>query len=217
VAALLEVARDVGDFVLVRALHDDRVDLDRAEAGFGSGVDAFEHLADTEAKAGDAAEDVVVQRLDADRDPVEAGFGKGLRLLRQQGAIRRQRQVLDSRHRGQEPDQILDVPTQQRLAARQPQLADTKANEQSDQALDLLERHQLLPGQEPVLPVGRHAEGAAEVATIDDRDAQVAHRPAEPVDDGGRRRTVVRGVEGHGRTMLREVGDCLRRSVRSSA
>ena len=144
------------------ALHDDRVDLDRTEARFRRGVDSLEHLSDSVAEAGHAAEDVVVQRLDADGDPVEAGVRERLRLLRQQGAVRRQGEVLDSRHRGQNADQILDVAPQQGLATGQPQLAHAKLHEQPHQPLDLLERHQLPPRQEPVLAVRRHAEGAAE-------------------------------------------------------
>ena len=203
-APRLEVARDVGDFVLVRALHDDGVDLDRSKTSVGSGVDPFQHLADAVAEAGDPTEDVVVQGLDADGHPVEAGVGQRLRLGAEQGAVRGQRQVLDSPHGGQNPDEFLDVPPQQGLAAGEPQFADTKSHEQPHQAFDLLEGHQLLPGQELVLPVRRHAEGAAEVAAVDDRDAQVAHRPAEPVGDRESRGVAVRGVERHERTMLRE-------------
>ena len=45
-------------------------------------------------------------------------------------------------------DQTLEVAPQQRLAARQPELADAEVDEGAGDALDLLERQQLLPVHE---------------------------------------------------------------------
>ena len=62
------------------------------------------------------------------------------------------------------------------------------AGERARQALDLLEREQLLTAQELELlaeDLLRHAVDAAEVAAVGDRDAQVAHRPGELVEGDG--------------------------------
>ena len=66
-------------------------------------------------------------------------------LLRQQRAVRRQRQV-EAVDRGQPLDQPLEVAAQQRLAAGDPDLLDAELDEGAGEPLDLLERQQLLAG-----------------------------------------------------------------------
>ena len=58
--------------VVVDAALDDHVDLDRREAGRGGGVDALEHPRDGEADVVHRANDVVVERVEADGDAVQA-------------------------------------------------------------------------------------------------------------------------------------------------
>jgi hypothetical protein len=82
-------------------------------------------------------------------------------------------------------DQVLEVAAQQRLAAGDADLLDALVDEDFRDAHDLLEGQQLLARQEGVIVVEdflRHAIHAAEIAAVGDRDAQVAHAAAAPVD-----------------------------------
>ena len=106
------------------------------------------------------------------------------RLLRQQGAVRRQRHV-EAADRGEPLDQHLEVAAQERLAAGDPDLLDAVGDEGAREPLDLLEGEQLLAVHEAVAAAEdllRHAVDAAEVAAVRDRDAQVAERPAQGVE-----------------------------------
>ncbi len=90
-------------------------------------------------------------------------------------------------------DEPLEVATEQRLAAGDPKLARPECDERPGDARDLLERQQLAPVEEAVVaPVDlfRHAVGAAEIAAVGDRDAQVAQRTAEGVECLHLRQTV---------------------------
>ena len=83
---------------------------------------------------------------------------------------------------GELRDQALEVAADERLAARDPQLARAERDERARDAGDLLERQELAPVEEAVVAAVdllRHAVGAAEVAAVGDRDAQVPQRPAE--------------------------------------
>src|SRR5215218_2546688 len=95
-----------------------------------------------------------------------------------------QRPVVDPLDRGEHGDQALEVAAQQRLAAGEPHLGDPDRGGGADDPFDLLERQDLGAGQERVtgselLPW--HAVGAAEVAAVGDRHAQVPQLPTEAV------------------------------------
>ena len=63
---------------------------------------------------------------------------------------------------------------------------DAKADEDTSEADDFLETLELGAWQENEIlaeHVARHAIGAAQIATIGDRDAQVAQRPTERIGD----------------------------------
>ncbi len=84
-------------------------------------------------------------------------------------------------------DQDLEIATQQRLSAGDPELLHAELHEHARDPLDLLEREELAARQEPVVvpeDLLRHAVDAAEVAAVRDGDPQVANRPAEGVEDG---------------------------------
>jgi hypothetical protein len=68
----------------------------------------------------------------------------------------------------------------ERLAAGQAQVGHAHVGQQRDQALDLLEREDLL-ALEPRQPLGGHAVLAAEVAAVGDRQAHVCDPPAMAV------------------------------------
>ena len=64
------------------------------------------------------------------------------------------------------------------------------------QTRDLLETEQFRVRQEAVLPVEHllgHAVGAAEVATVGDRNTQITQRALQPISDVAQRRTDLRG------------------------
>ena len=72
-----EAARDVEDRALVQAALDDDVHLHR-QAGVGGGVDPGEHARDREVDVVHRAEDLVVERVEADGDARQAGVGERL-------------------------------------------------------------------------------------------------------------------------------------------
>ena len=116
-----------------------------------------------------------------------------LGLLGQKRAVRRQGHV-EIAERDQAADEHLEVAAQERLTARDPDLLDSVGDEDARQALDLLEREQLLPVHEPVPAAEhllRHAVDTAEVAAVRDGDPQVADRPAEGVE---RRHLAAQGI-----------------------
>ena len=77
----------------------------------------------------------------------------------------------------QHRDELGELAARQRLAAGEPHVGDPEPRQQRDQALDLLEREDLIAAQ-PLHSLGRHAVATAEVAAIGDRDAKVGDRPA---------------------------------------
>ena len=84
-------------------------------------------------------------------------------------------------------DQGLEIATHERLAAGQAHLAHAQRDRRTDHAFDLLEVEDLGAWQEGVVRAEdllRHAVHASEVAAVGDADTQVAHRPAEGVEDG---------------------------------
>ena len=183
-----KVSGHLDDALVVDAALDDHVDLDRPEPGFIGGVDRFEHVADRKIDVVHRAEHRVIERVEADGDPIEAGILECARFLAgQKRAVRRQREVLKSADLRQHLDEALEVAAQERLAAGQTDLLDAQVDESARQPGDLFERHQLLATEELEVAaedLARHAVRAAEVAAVGDRDAKVAQRTAE-------------GVEGH--------------------
>ena len=156
------------------------------------GVDAVEHLRDREVDPVHGAEDRVVERVEADRDPPQPGLGQRPGQRAQGRPVRRQRQVERARRRdggsrrasrsrsgrsrrtsGSPPvmPQLLD-PERRRTARA------TRAI--SSNVRTSVARQELVVAAEDLLG---HAVGAAEVAAVGHGDAQVAHRPAERVGD----------------------------------
>ena len=87
--------------------------------------------------------------------------------------------VLDPLDPGQHRDEPIQVEAQQRLAASQPQLAAAKAGKDPGEPGKLLEGEQVLAGQKREVAaedVAGHAVGAAELASVGDRDPQVPPR-----------------------------------------
>src|SRR5439155_18140492 len=147
-------------------------------------LDAGEHPGDREVDVVHRTEDRVVERIQAHGDAREPGVPEGARLVREQRAVRREREV-ELADGGELGDEHLEIAAQGRLAAGEPHLADAQAGEDPHEALDLLEAQDLVARQE-LVPLAedllRHAVDAAEVAPVGDRDPQVVERPAEGVE-----------------------------------
>src|SRR5262249_5745568 len=112
------------------------------------------------------------------------------RLGGEQVAVRREREVADALDACESRDQRWQVVAQERLAAGDAELLDAERDEDPREPLDLLEGEQLRLREELValaVDLCRHAIGAAEVAAVGDRDAQVVQRASEAVSrgDGG--------------------------------
>jgi hypothetical protein len=185
--AAAKVLRHRDDLGVVDAALDDHIDLDRREAGRLGGVDALEHAGNRETDVVHAAEDRIVERIEAHGDALQAGGLECLRALRQQGAVGRQR-GFDARNRRQQRDQLLGIPAQQRFAAGEPDLLNAVRCEEAHQPGDFLERQQFVARQEWVVAAEyrlRHAVGAAEVAAVGDRYAQVAQPASAGIDEDG--------------------------------
>src|SRR5262249_6262418 len=106
----------------------------------------------------------------------------------EQEAVRREREIAQALDPCEHADQARQVVAQERLAAGDPQLLDAEADEDPREARDLLEGGQLGLSEELVALAGdlrRHSVGAAEVAAVGDRDAQVVQRSSEAVGRGG--------------------------------
>ena len=150
-----EVLRERDDAVVVRAALDDRVDLDWEPGGRG-GVDPVEHPLHGEVDVVQRAERRVVDGVEADRDAAQAGAGERLGLLRQQRAVRRQRELeLPRISCSEQLDEVLDVPAHERLAAGDPHGAHAEAREDAGDAGELFELRSSLrsrkrgPGRRP--------------------------------------------------------------------
>ena len=186
----LEASGEVDDAVVVHAALHDRVDLDGAEARRLRRGDAFEYVGDAVAASVHRAEDLVVEAVQAHRHAMEARRGQTLRVVGQEVAVGRHREVVDAGNRGEHRHEPLDVAAHQRLAAGEPDLAHAQAREDARGTGDLLVAQHLILGEELVArpeDFGRHAVGTAEVAPVGDRDAQVAQRPPQPVEDAAAR------------------------------
>jgi hypothetical protein len=138
-AAAAEAVDQIEYRVIVDSALDDRVDLDGREIGALGGLDTGEHLVDAAEAAAHAREDLRIQAVQAHGDAVEARGFQLRGVAREQDAVGRQRNIVDSRDAGEIADQIGEVRAQQRFAAGQPDLTHALGDEQPRQAQDLLE------------------------------------------------------------------------------
>ncbi len=167
------------ELVVVDAADHDRVDLERCEAGPRRGLDAAQHARQL-VEAGELLEPVGPQRVEADRDPVEARRAQGGRVLLEQHAVGRHREVVQPRLAGEDLDERGQVVAHERLAARQADAVDAERAEDVGEPADLFELEQVRAGKPHVVLLG-HAVVAAQVAAVRHREAEVAERAAEAV------------------------------------
>ena len=171
--------------VIVDAALDDRIDLDRRESGGKRGLDTAQHLVERRESAAHALEYLLVQGIQAHCHALQAVGVQIHRMLAKQYAVSGQSDVIDAGNAGQIADQIGQVGAQQGFAAGEAQLAHPERGEKTREPHDFLERQALLRFQESIVLVIlllRHAIGAAEVAAIHDRDAQVVQWTREAIE-----------------------------------
>ena len=176
---------------------------DPLETGFARRLDAVQHLLQAIA-TGEGGEAFALQRVEADVEAADAGglqLGGALAQLRTVGG---DRQVFQFRTLPQACQQAGDALAHQRLAAGDTNAPHAEADEGVGHRVKFLQAEDLVAGKE--LHVFAHAVGAAEVAAIRHRQAQVGDATAE----GSTRREsdiVTRSVPGLAR---RSVGECER-------
>ena len=195
VLAAPEVPGQIDQRVIVDALANDGVQLDRTEASGRSRIDALEHHRDREVDVVHLAEDRVVDRIEADSDAIEAGGGQRRGLRGEQRGVRGEGDLRVG-DRGKHLDQLRQLRAEQRLAAGDAELPHAEAGRDPGDALDLLEAEDLVARQEREVRAEdllRHAVAAAKVATVGDRDTEVMQRPPEAV--GWRSAVGVQSIE----------------------
>jgi hypothetical protein len=149
------------------------------------GVDTGHDLRDV-APAGDLPELRRIERVERDVDSPDAAFGElggealelravgGQCQFFERAAFNVTREIADEMH---------DVLAHQRLAAGEAQLLHALFDEDGTEPVEFFEAEKIALGQEG--HVFRHAIGAAKVAAISYRDAQIGNRTPEGVDHAG--------------------------------
>jgi hypothetical protein len=185
--AQLVAARDgpleeIRRLVVVDAAHEHRVDLDGREPRCRGGVDAVEHAVE-ERPARDEPERLGVHGVERDVDPVEPRVLERLRARGQADRVGRERDLGPVGERRAGRDDLDEVASQQRLTAREAHLPHAEvARPDAHEPLDLGELQRLPVGREGEA-LGRHAVGAAQVAAVGERDAEVGRAAAEGVEE----------------------------------
>ncbi len=166
------VLDQVGQLVVVDPTHHDRVELEPGPARLPHRRDALQHPS-VRIASGQRLEAILAQRVEADRDPVEARRAQRGRLLGQQHPVRGHGQVLDARVGREEPHEPVEVAPEQRLTAGETHLVHPQVGEDVHEPVHLLEGQHVIAGQPDVLLLG-HAVLTAQVAAVGDREPQVA-------------------------------------------
>src|SRR5438105_1778267 len=120
--------------VVVEAADYDAVELHLLEAGDARRADAVEHLA-VPRTLGERQHPLGAERVEAHGDALQARRAQRRRLLREQQAVRGQRQIFDLRNPCDQAHQRREVVAQQRLATRQAHLAHAQPREHPHQAV----------------------------------------------------------------------------------
>ena len=171
------------EFVFVHPFERDDVDF-HGEARALRSVNPREHAAEI-AAPGDRLELGRIERIERNVDPADAATREFAGEPRQLRAVRGQRDFLKrsrvemSRQRA---EKLHDVPADEGLAAGNPDLARPHRNESRAEPIQFFKRQELAPRQERHL--FRHAVGAAKIATVRHRHANVSDGPSKRVDEG---------------------------------
>jgi len=172
----------IDQLIVIGPARHDGVDFHGIEAGAGGRIDPRQDRRML-VEPGQPFEALTIERVEADGDAVQAGIAKGPGLVGQEDAVRREREVVDSRQRRQLRDEHRQIPAEQRLAARDPDPVGTDRHERAGERGDLLEREQRFAGQPGVVRL-RHAVVTPQVAAVGHRDPEAPERPGEAITDG---------------------------------
>ena len=179
-AARLRELEQRNDLVVVDAANDHRVDLEARERIDGR-VDAGEHARQL-VETRQLHEAIALQRVEADRQAMQAGALEIVHGRREQHRVGRHREIANPVLARQPLDQRRQVAAEQRFAAGQPHLVDAETQELIDEPIDLLELQDVLARQPDVVLLG-HAVLAAQVAAIGDRQPEIGQRPLVGVEN----------------------------------
>ena len=180
-AGLVRPGHECGELVVVKAFECDGVDLHR-QPGIPGRRDSLEYNGKV-ATARDRPEAVGIEGVERDVHPPDPAIGK---LGRETGELRPvcgQGQLLElarlqvTRQATQEID---NATPHERLAPGDAQLAGAPGHENRTKPVQFFDGQELATRQE--LHGVRHAVGAAEVAAVRHRDAEIGDRPPERVD-----------------------------------
>ena len=167
------LAREVDERaeLLLHAGQEERVDLDRREAGRERRVEAGQRVPEA-AAARDAREALRVEAVEAHVDALEPRRGELVREPGQQQAVGGQRDVVDAAGAAEHADEVGAAGPDQRLTAGDAHLGD------ADVGGDAREDGELLVAQDLAVAarldsLRRHAVRAAQVAPVGDGEAQV--------------------------------------------
>ena len=177
--ALAQVVQPHRQLVVVEALQQHRVELDRLEAEAPCQLDPAQDFIQA-VVAGDGVEALAVQRIHADVEVGQPGLAPARHPAVEQGAVGGQGDAVDAAHRRRRGDDLRQVAAQAGFAAGQPQLAQAHIREAAQEARDFLAAKRLRPVGTRVEAV-RQAVAATEIAGLDDREPQIREVPAEPV------------------------------------
>ena len=142
------------DLIVIDAAAHHHVDLDWAQSCTLRCFDALEHIGYRAIGIVHLAEDVLVQRIQADRDSVQSRCFQGRGLSGQERPVGGQGDfrgaAIQCAQAMEALDQVLDVLSEQWFAPGDAQLAYPQRQEQGGQARQLVEGQQLAPVLEPM-------------------------------------------------------------------
>src|SRR5438105_2109882 len=165
---------EICDLIFVVTAHDDGVYLDWLQAGPLCGFDSGQH-AIQDIYAGHLLEDIALQTVQTDGNPIQSRVLHALRAIRKKITVRGQREISQTfRFEGRQlTDDYFNVLAHHRLAAGQTDLFDAQLDEDVAHVLDLFVREHLLFRSNWRLTV-RQAVEAAKITAISQRNAQIA-------------------------------------------
>src|SRR5689334_6274832 len=130
------------DLMIIEIANDDGIDLDRAESQLAREVNTGEHGAQTVASR-DFFEIIRIERVHAEADAPESGLTQRARLLREEKAVGRHRQVGHTGNLRKTAHQCFHTLPQKRLAARDTYLFDAESHRETDDPLNFLEAQEV--------------------------------------------------------------------------
>ena len=188
VSRVVEVLCEVDNEVIVDAFLNDCVDFYGLKARLFSRADAFEHALGAMGATAHAIKCLVVNRIEAHGEPVQAGVFEALRFVGEEIAVGGEGEVLNTRDLRQFGNEGFEVSAQERFTAGDANFGDAEIDKNSGEAGDFFKGEDFCFGKKFVLfakNLGRHAIGTAKIAFVGDRNTQVADGALQGVEEIG--------------------------------